>query len=171
MNLTRLSDYLQNPTESQSQSHLDSALKGMIRVYLQLSMNLNDSHFSFPRCPLRAFCGSSSSNNNKNKTPKKNEHPLLKSTNLIYVWQHVNCVCAFVKGSFFNIKIDCAKIGENRGSKDISYSPFYGTGGRDPGNMWIVSIRLVVSCFCFGRVSRELPAIWRGFRGGLPFLL
>ena len=71
MNLTRLSDYLQNPTESQSQSHLDSALKGTIRVYLQLSMNLNDSHFSFPRCPLRAFCGSSSSNNNKNKTPKK----------------------------------------------------------------------------------------------------
>ena len=32
MNLTRLSHYLQNSTESKSQSHLDSALNGMIRV-------------------------------------------------------------------------------------------------------------------------------------------
>ena len=32
MNLTRLSDYLQNSTERKSQSHLDSALNGMIRV-------------------------------------------------------------------------------------------------------------------------------------------
>ena len=102
------------------------------------------------------------------KKHRKNEHPLLKSTNLIYVWQHVNCVCAFVNGLFFNIKIDCAKIGENRGSKDISYSPFYGTGGRDPGNMWIVSIRLVVSCFCLGRefhflrASNDLKGILRG---------
>ena len=77
-----------------------------------------------------------SSSNNK-KTPKvENEHPLLKTT-----W-YVNCVCAFVNGLLL-IKIDCEKIGENRGSKDTSYSPFYGTVGRHPGNMWIVSIRLV----------------------------
>ena len=100
----------------------------------------------------------------RKRTPSSKKHNLD-----ICVWQNVNCVCAFVNG-FFNIKIDCAKIGENRGSKDISYSPFYGsrTGGTDPGNMWIVSIRLVVSCFCFGReshfmrASSDLKGILRG---------
>ena len=52
------------------------------------------------------------------------------------------CLC-LCKRSFLNIMIDCEKIGENRGSKDTSYSPFSGTVGRDHGNMWIVSIRLV----------------------------
>ena len=99
----------------------------------------------------------------KKRTPASKKHKLD-----IWVWQHVNCVCAFVNSLFFNIKTNCVKIGENRGSKDISYSPFYGTGGRDPGNMWIVSIRLVVSCFCFGReshfmrASSDLKGILRG---------
>ena len=171
MKFTRLTDFLQNPTESKSQRMLSKSLgvtskrHDMCKIsnYQWIWMNLTRvlpceySHFSSPRRPLGTFCRCSSSNNKKKKH-RKNEHPLLKSTNLIYVWQHVNCVCAFVNGVFFNIKIDCAKIGENRGSKDISYSPFYGTGGRDPGNMWIVSIRLVVSCFCFGRESHFIRA-------------
>ena len=58
--------------------------------------------------------------------------------------------------------MDCAKIGENRGCKDISYSPFYGTGCRDPGNY--VNCAYSSCCiFTFASVespiSCELPAI------------
>ena len=113
-----------------------------ISIWQWIWMNLTrvlpceNSHFSSPPRPLRTFCGSWRLLIIK-KTPKvENEHPLLKTT-----W-YVNCVCAFVNGLLL-IKIDCEKIGENRGSKDTSYSPFYGTVGRHPGNMWIVSIRLV----------------------------
>ena len=60
------------------------------------------SHFSSPRRPLRTFCGSSSSNNNNKKTTEKNEHPLLKSTRLIYVWQHVKNT--FVNGLFSTLR-------------------------------------------------------------------
>ena len=73
------------------------------------------------------------------------------------------------------IKIDCDKIGENRGSKDTCYTPFYGTVGRDPGTcelcLFVLLIRiayLVVFCFCFGReshfmrASSDLKGILRG---------
>ena len=101
------------------------------------------SHFSSPRRPLRTFCWSSSANNKKKTHTESRKRTPASKKHLIDVWQHVNCVCAFVNGLFLNIMIDCEKIGENRGSKVTSYSPFSGTVGRDPGNMWIVSIRLV----------------------------
>ena len=114
MNLTRLSDFLQNPTESKSRRMLSKSLglssikRHMCKISIcqWIWMNLTRvlpceySHFPSPRRPLRTFCGSSSSNKKK-KTPKvENEHPPLKSTWYMCDNWHVNCVCAFVNGLF-----------------------------------------------------------------------
>ena len=157
MNFTILSDFLQNPaTESKSRRMLSKSLgltskrHDMCKIsnYQWIWMNLTwvlpceCSHFSSPRRALGTFCGSSSSNNKKKKQRKKRTPTSKKHLLDICVTTCKLCLC-ICKRSFFNIKIDCDKIGENSGSKDISYTPFYGTGGRDPGNKWIVSIRLV----------------------------
>ena len=177
MKFTRLCDFLQNPTESKSRRMLSKSLgltskrHDMCKIsnYQWIWMNLTRvlpceySNFSSPRRPLGTFCRCSSSNNKKKKH-RKNEHPLLKSTSLICVTTCKLCLC-ICKRSFFSIKIDCDKIGEHSGYKEISYTPFHGTGGRDPGNKWIVSIRLVNQNCIPCRMSRILLLL----RSRVPF--